>query len=57
MTAFGQISKTPTFSHLIPFNPKIKIFLKIPAVLLFWLMDLKLLPKFQKILMSSLWDI
>ena len=57
MTAFGQISKTPTFSHLIPFNPKTKIFLKIPAVLLFWLMDLKLLPKFQKILMSSLWDI
>ena len=48
------MSKIHNFWYLIPLNPRIKIFFKIPAMSLFYFIDPKLHAKIQEKLMSSL---
>ena len=52
------MSKNPNFWHLIPLNPRIKIFFQNSDRVTFLnFIDPKLRAKFQKKQMSSLWDI
>ena len=48
MIDFWENAQTPKFWHLIPFNPQIKIFFKIPAMSLFYFSDHQLHKKFQQ---------
>ena len=50
------MAKNPVFSNLIPLKPRSKIFLKFRPCH-FYFTDLQIHAKFQKNLMSGLWDI